>query len=147
MDERIYDDNINCYYDIVEFNMTKNELRESDLRYIANNIRRNYDKKFYSLEEKIHIWASYGRGIKKEVEYETRTLYRDAEKNLDYLNNILRDYERIGYCKTETFRQEISEQLAFYESEKRRLRQLRELIPLVTPLAQIKKKDKTPELI
>lgn len=120
--------------------MTINELRESDLNRIIKEVRWDYNRDFYNLEHNVVKWAERGEPIKKSVLYDARALSNKAERNLEYLKLLLEHFKVVGYVETEEIKKVLHSEVLFYESEKSRLNQLKLLVPLVKPIAQLKSK-------
>lgn len=120
--------------------MTINELRDNDLRQIIQSLHKSYTKDFDNLEDDYQKWAVRGEPIKVDVLNNTRGLCLKAERNIGYLEMLLAHYKCIGYMETAGTVKILCEEKLFYESERSRLLQLKNLLPYVKPLAQLRSK-------
>ena len=65
--------------------MTINDVRESDLKRIIDNLHWDYYWKKCKLESVLTKWSVKGEPIKVTVLDSTRELFNMAERNLEYL--------------------------------------------------------------
>lgn len=122
--------------------MTINDVRESDLKRIIDNLHWDYYWKKCKLESVLTKWSVKGEPIKVTVLDSTRELFNMAERNLEYLNLLVNQYKSIGYLESEELNNTMYTETLYYKEELASLRQLKTIIPLVKPIVQLKQKAK-----